>query len=221
MPECIIFDVDGTLLDTNDGHARSWEEVLERHGYSISFDEIRKQMGKGGDQLLPVFLPKDVVERDEEKLGKERSRLFSEKYWPSAKPFPMVPELFAKLKAAGHRLALASSGNKDEVEKYKHRAGIAEYLETQTSSDDAEKSKPHPDIFQAALKGLGNPDPSTVIVVGDTPYDAEAAGKAGLRTVGVLCGGFSAGELMQAGCVAVYADPADLLANYATSPLAK
>jgi len=103
----------------------------------------------------------------------------------------------------------------------KKLARIEDLIEVETSADDAEKSKPHPDIFAAALKELGNPPVEEILVVGDTPYDAEAAGKMNLRTIGFLCGGWSEEELRHAGCVAIYRDPADLLARYEESPLTK
>ena len=117
-------------------------------------------------------------------------------------------------------MVLASSAKEDGLETYKKVAQIEDLTDAQTSSDDAEKSKPHPDIFQAALKRIGNPDLAEVIVIGDTPYDAEAAAKAGLRTIGMLCGGFPEQKLKAAGCVAIYKDPADLLAQLDRSPLA-
>jgi phosphoglycolate phosphatase-like HAD superfamily hydrolase len=125
-----------------------------------------------------------------------------------------VRELFEKNKAGGGRIALASSANEDEVEAYKKIADITDLIEKSTSADDAEKSKPEPDIFRAALKLLGNPAPETVLVVGDTPYDAEAAAKAKLKIVGVLCGNFAEKDLREKGCVEIYRDPVDLLANY-------
>jgi phosphoglycolate phosphatase-like HAD superfamily hydrolase len=127
--------------------------------------------------------------------------------------------LFERIKADGKRIALASSAKGDELEKYKKIANIADLVDAETSSDDAEQSKPHPDIFEAALERLGQISPERVVVIGDTPYDAEAAGKAGLRTIGVLCGGFPEADLRAAGCIAIYRDPADLLARYDTSPL--
>src|SRR5262249_16644609 len=141
-------------------------------------------------------------------------------YLPKVRPFPKVRELFERLLADGKRIALASSAKAEELEKYKEIAGIADLIHAETSSDGAERSKPHPDIFEAALARLKDIPPAEVVVVGDTPYDAQAAGKIGLRTVGVLCGGFPETELREAGCLAIYRDPADLLAHYDTSPLA-
>jgi HAD superfamily hydrolase (TIGR01509 family) len=214
MNRAAIFDVDGTLIDSNDYHARAWQETFARYGITATFEEVRSQIGKGGDKLLPVFVPKEVIEREGQKIKDERSAYFREKYLPLVKPFPKVRELFERLKADGVPAVLASSGKEEEVEEYKKVAGIADLLDAETSADDAAHSKPDPDIFVAALRKLGDPDRSTVVVVGDTPYDAQAAGKAGLRAVGVLCGGWGAGELRRAGCAAVYRDPADLLAHY-------
>jgi len=211
VADAIIFDIDGTLIDSVDLHARAWQETFARYGIEATFDAVRGQIGKGADQLMPVFVPKEMLDRLGEEIQKERGKHFREKYLPLVKPFPKVRELFERLLADGKRLVLASSGSRDEVEGYKKLAGVEDLIESDTSSDDAEKSKPHPDIFLAALEKLGNPDKATVLVIGDTPYDAEAANKAGVRTVGVLCGGFPESELREAGCIAIYRDPADLL----------
>jgi HAD superfamily hydrolase (TIGR01509 family) len=131
-----------------------------------------------------------------------------------------VRELFERLRADGRRTALASSAKEDEVKVYKKIADISDLVEEQTSADDAERSKPHPDIFEAALERLGDVRPEEVCVVGDTPYDAQAAGKIGLRTLGLLCGGFPEEDLRAAGCLEIYKDPADLLARYEESLIA-
>jgi HAD superfamily hydrolase (TIGR01509 family) len=219
MTTAVLFDIDGTLLDSNDLHARAWVEVFRRHGHDVPVEAVRRQIGKGADKLMPVFLPADVVKQEGEKLKKERVALFREKYLQHARVFPKVRELFERLAADGKKLALASSATGPELKEYKERLGIADLLDAHTSADDAEKSKPDPDIFLAALQRLGDPDPDQTVVVGDTPYDAEAGRKAGLRVVGVTCGGWSAEDLRAAGCVAVYRDPADLLAHYDQSPL--
>jgi beta-phosphoglucomutase-like phosphatase (HAD superfamily) len=117
-------------------------------------------------------------------------------------------------------VALASSAKADEIETYKRIARIEDLVADETTSDDVERSKPHPDVFLAALEQLGQVRPTDAIAVGDTPYDAEAAGKAGLATIGLLCGGFPETDLRAAGCVAIYQDPADLLARFDASPLA-
>ena len=220
MAEAVIFDIDGTLLDSVDFHARAWQEILARHGIEATFDEVRAQIGKGGDQLLPVFVPKPMLERLGDQIERERSQYFKQKYLPKVRPFPKVPELFQRIRQDGKKIVLASSGKREEVDVYKRIAEIEDLVDADTSSDEAERSKPHPDIFVAALKKLGNPDPANVVAVGDTPYDAEAAGKVGIKTIGVLCGGFPEKSLCEAGCIALYHDPADLLAQYEKSPLA-
>jgi HAD superfamily hydrolase (TIGR01509 family) len=220
MARAIIFDVDGTLVDTVDLHAASWAETLRRYGRAVTHDEVRRQIGKGGDQLMPVFLPKEVVERQGEEIEAARKDLFMREYIGQARAFPGVADLFRRIRAAGQRIVLASSAKGDELERYKEIAGIADLVDAATSADDAERSKPHPDIFQAALGRLAPIGAAEAVVVGDTPWDAEAAGKAGLRCVGVLCGGFPAEDLRAAGCIALYRDPAELLAEYERSPLA-
>jgi HAD superfamily hydrolase (TIGR01549 family) len=143
-----------------------------------------------------------------------------ENYLPGVKAFPKVRELFERILGEGKRAVLASSAHEDELSACKERARIADLVENETSQKDARKSKPHPDIFQAALDKLDGVAPSEAIVVGDTPWDAIAARRADLRTIGVLCGGVPAEKLRESGCVAVYQGPADLLARYRDSLLA-
>ncbi len=219
MVRAVIFDIDGTLIDSVDLHAASWQEALRHFGHDLSYDRVRAQIGKGGDLLLPALLPEDEVRRWGEEIEAFRKDLFKRVYLPRVRPFPMVRELFERIEEADLRIALASSAKGDELQNYKELAGIADLLDAETSSDDAERSKPHPDIFEAALGRLGGMDPSEVVAIGDTPYDAESAGKAGLRTIGMLCGGWSEAALRGAGCIAIYRDPADLLRHYDGSPM--
>jgi len=221
LPKAVIFDVDGTLVDSVDLHAKAWQDAFRDYGHEIPFNDIRSQIGKGGDQLMPVFLSQNYIAARGDGLETHRGALLKERYLPRLKPFPGVRALFERVLARGLRIALASSAKEDELETYKRVADIGPLIDEQTSSDDAEKSKPHPDIFLAALNRLGDVSPEDVVVVGDTPYDAEAAGKAGLRTIGLLCGGFPEEGLRKAGCIAIYKDPADLLAQYDRSPLAR
>lgn len=214
MIKAFIFDVDGTLIDSNDFHAEAWQKALAKKGFDIAFDKIRSQIGKGADTLLPEFLTEEEVEKYEDELADLRGEIFKNEYLNRVKPFPKVRELFKQIKADGIKITLASSANEDEVEAYKKIANIEDLVEKSTSADDAEESKPEPDIFQAALKLLGNPKLETVLVVGDTPFDAEAATKAKLKIVGVLCGGFAEKDLREKGCAAIYQNPADLLENY-------
>jgi HAD superfamily hydrolase (TIGR01509 family) len=216
----VIFDVDGTLVDTNDLHTASWVEAFRRFGHEIPPETVRRQMGKGGDQLMPAVLPRDAFERQGKEIAEYRGVLFMREYLPRAKAFPEVPALLRRVRAAGQRVVLASSSSAAEVERYKEIAGIADLIDDATTKDDAEHSKPSPDIFRAALDRIAPIPPGEAVAVGDSPFDAEAAAKLGLRTVGLLCGGFPEDELWAAGFVALYRDPVDLLARYDVSPLA-
>jgi HAD superfamily hydrolase (TIGR01549 family) len=221
MAKAVIFDVDGTLVDSVDLHAHAWQDAFRDFGHEISFQEIRHQIGKGSDQLMPVFLSQGELNQRGEVLEKHRAQILKERYLPQVTAFPQVRELFQRLLADGKRVALASSAKEDELEKYKEAARIDDLIQAETSSDDAEKSKPHPDILEAAMQRLGDMRPEDAIIVGDTPYDAEAASKLGLRMIGLLCGGWSEEDLRRAGCIAVYQDPGDLLARYDEAPLAQ
>lgn len=220
MTEAVIFDIDGTLLDSVDLHAQAWQEAFRHFGHEIPLGQIRAQIGKGGDQLIPVFLKGDELREKQQALQNFRSELFKNKYLDRVKPFPQVRELFLRIKDDGKKVALASSAKEDELKTFERIANIEDLVEVKTSSGDAEKSKPNPDIFEAALDRLG-PDVKreNAIVVGDSPYDAQAAGRAGVRTIGVLCGGFPQSLLREAGCIAIYSGPDDLLRRYSESPL--
>ena len=219
-PHAVIFDIDGTLLDSVNLHAWAWQDAFSHFGYEVPFETIRPQIGKGGDQIMPVFINPDELKRIRKDLEEYRKDLFKRNYLPHVKPFPKARELFLTILKHDQRIALASSGKREEVSAYKRIAGIDDLVQEETSSDDAQKSKPHPDIFQAALAKLSPLTHEQIMVVGDTPYDAEAAGKAGMRTIGLLCGGTSEQVLRKSGCIAVYQDPADLLTRYENSPLA-
>jgi HAD superfamily hydrolase (TIGR01509 family) len=221
VAKAIIFDIDGTLLDSVDLHAQAWQDTFRHFGHEIPFNEIRGQIGKGGDQLLPVFLSEAELKERGKDIEKYRGELFKRKYLSQVKPFPCVRDLFLKAKGHGQQIALASSAIPDELKKFEEIAHIDDLVEVETSSGDAKRSKPHPDIFEAALDKLGEGiSREEVIVVGDSPHDAEAAKSAGLRTVGVRCGGFPEDALRKAGCIAIYDGPEDLLRHYEQTPLA-
>lgn len=220
MFEAVIFDVDGTLIDSVDHHARSWQETLRHFGFDLPFERIRQQIGKGADQLMPALLPQEVVDRQGPEIEAHRLELFKREYLPQVRPFPAVRELFERLLADDKRIALATSAKADELTAYEKMLDIANLFDAETSADDANRSKPHPDIFEVALGRIGPVERERVVVVGDTPYDAQAASRAGLRTVGLLSGGFPEEQLRESGCFAIYRDPADLLARYEDSPLA-
>jgi HAD superfamily hydrolase (TIGR01549 family) len=221
MLKVVIFDVDGTLIDSNDLHARAWQKAIARFGKEVTFEEVRYQIGKGGDQLMPVFFSREELERFGDELEQYRGDLFREEYLPQARPFPKVRELFERIREDGLRIALATSSKEDELAIHTKNARIDDLVDATTSADDAEKSKPHPDIFEAALAGLGDVGPEEALVVGDSPYDGQAAAQASLRIIGLLSGGFPEEELRAAGAVAVYRDIADLLERYEESPIAR
>lgn len=214
MAQAVIFDVDGTLIDSNDLHARAWVEAFAAFGHAIAFAEVRRQIGKGGDQLMPVFLSKQELKDHGDALEARRGEIFKQRYLPKVVAFHGVRSLFERLRGDGVAVALASSAAGDELARYKKIAQIEDLVPVETSSDDAEKSKPHPDIVEAALARLRPAARHRALFVGDTPYDAEAAARAGLLSIGLTCGGWSAADLRHAGCLSVYAHPADLLAHY-------
>jgi HAD superfamily hydrolase (TIGR01509 family) len=220
MIKAVIFDVDGTLIDTVDLHAEAWVEALRHFGHEIAFPDLRSQIGKGGDQILHGLLPPEVIEERGDAIKDFRSDLFKREYLHRVRAFPAVRALFERVRAAGQKSVLASSGTAEEVEQYKEIARIADLIDSATSSDDAERSKPFPDIFEAALAKLAPLTPDEAVVIGDTPYDAEAARKAQMKSIGVLSGGFSEQALKDAGCIAIYRDVEDLLHRYDSSPLA-
>ena len=214
-----LFDVDGTLVDSVDLHARAWQEALQHFGHRVELEAIRAQIGKGGDQLLPVFVSEDELARRGEAIEQVRGDLYKRKYMKQVRAFPDVRELFQKLMRRGVRIALASSAKADELATYKEIARIDDLVQAETSADDAERSKPHPDIFAAALKRVGGRLEET-FVVGDSPWDAVAARRLGVRCIGMLCGGFAEADLLAAGCIAIYRGPGDLLSRLDESPLA-
>ncbi len=210
MPQAAIFDVDGTLVDTNELHVAAWHEVFVRYGKEVDKAALRAQMGKGGDQLMPVFWPRDHLEKYGEEMQALRVEIFMRDYLPRSRPFPGVRTLFSRMKRDGLRIALASSARKPELEHHLEQLGIRDLVDAATSADDAEHSKPSPEIFQAALARLPGVDASQAMVVGDSPYDAQASARAGMRCIGVLTGGFTERELREAGAFAVYKEVAQI-----------
>ena len=220
MPKAAIFDLDGTLLDSVDLHALAWHEAMQKFGHDVSFEQARSQIGKGGDKLIPEFLSEEAQRDHGEELEERRSQRFKAAYLPLVRPFSAVPDLLRRVREAGLRVANGSSAKKDELDKYLDIARIADLVDVKTSSQDAEESKPAPDIFEIILKKLGIKGDAAV-AIGDSPYDAQAAGKAQIATIGVLCGGFTEDSLRQAGCAEVCPGPAALFARFKDSLLAR
>ena len=177
--KAVIFDVDGTLVDSNEFHVRAWVEAFRQYGKTVDPAEVRPQIGKGGDEVMPEFLTADELRQIGDDLDADRAELFAEKYLPRVKPFPCVKELFRRIKADGLLIALASSSKQQEVDHHTKSLHIEDLIHAATSSDDTKRSKPNPDIFLAALEKLGDIPPGEAIAVGDSPWDVLAATKAG------------------------------------------
>jgi HAD superfamily hydrolase (TIGR01509 family) len=212
--KAVVFDIDGTLLDSVDLHARSWVESLAHFGITAPFHEVRRRIGEGADRLMPAFLPEGTSEVRKKEIERFRADLFKRDYLPEVRPFPCVRQLFERLRYEGLLLLLGSSCSAAEIDEYKRIADIQDLVDFETTSDDARSSKPAPDIFRNAVERIAPIRPSECVVIGDTRYDGEAACAAGIPFIGVLCGGNSEGELRKAGAIGVYKDPADLLAKW-------
>lgn len=219
MPlEVALLDVDGTLLDSNDAHARSWVDALAERGIDVEFEDVRRRIGKGGDKLLPEITGIPLEDPRGEAISKRRGAIFKEKYLQTLKPFPQVRELLEAMRARGLRLVVATSAKKDESQALIEKAGVADLIDKKTTSDDAEESKPDPDIVVAALK-RAKTDAQHAIMLGDTPYDVSAAKKAGVACVALRSGGWKDPDLEDA--IAIYDDAADLLRQFDGSPFAR
>lgn len=215
--KAVLCDIDGTLIDSNQQHAESWLRTFEHFGVPATFEKVLAQIGKGSDHLLPVFVP-NKVEREalEPKLKDFRKKLFHRDYINTIQPFPKSRELLQRMIAEGLRIAVASSTDKEDLPKLKQIARIEDLVEKETTAGDAAHSKPDPDIFQSAVGKLGLRR-EEVIALGDTPWDIEAASRAGVSTIAVTSGGWSRSDLSAA--VAVYDDVAHLLREFDHSPL--
>ncbi len=218
MVEALLCDIDGTLVQSNWLHAEAWQVAFGAMGIHLELEDVRRQIGKGGDELIPVYVPWWKQKHVEEPLKALRKLVFQQNFLSQVKALPMAREFLLKLKEAGIRPALSSSADKEDLAIYKGIVGMEDLIEEETSASDTSKAKPHPDIFEATLKRLGLPA-EKCMALGDTPYDAEAAGKAGIRTIGVETGGWSHEDLYAAGCVAVYESVADLLEHFDDSLL--
>ncbi|HEX8654083.1 MAG TPA: HAD family hydrolase [Allosphingosinicella sp.] len=212
MIEAVLFDVDGTLVDSNDLHAAAWQEAFRHFGIVLPYERIRRQIGKGGDNLIPSLLPADVAERLQEEIEAFRSELFRSDYLPKARPFPGAADLLKRLRDLDAKLVLATSSRQEELDFHIDKLRCRELLTGTTTRDDVEHSKPCPDIFEAALEKARPLNGGLAVVVGDTPWDMKAAAKLGVPAVAVRCGGFPDGEL--SGAAAIYDGPPELIEAY-------
>jgi HAD superfamily hydrolase (TIGR01509 family) len=215
--KAILFDIDGTLVDSNDAHILAWQEAFSGKGMNFDRGIIKEQMGKGADMLLPTLVP-ELDEQAHSDLTTAQGDSFS-RYRGDVRPFPDARSLISHAHGLGQKIVLASSASKDDLDHYLDLIDIRDLVMVATTSDDVEKTKPAPDIFSTALGKLPGLSPADVLVVGDTPYDIEAAKKCGIGSVAVRSGGFSDKALYDAGAIAIYDDVADLLSDYSRSPL--
>jgi len=215
--KAVLLDVDGTLVDSNDAHAQAWSEVLQHNGYPGTFERVRELIGKGGDKLIPEITGLADGSHEAKRLTSERSALFARVYLPQIQPFPRVEALLQRLRAAGLDLIVATSAGAEELRPLLEICNALPYLQHQTSSDDADRSKPDPDIIQAALRKAGC-SAGEAVMIGDTPYDVQAAAKANVPTIALRSGGHPDHAL--SGALAIYDDVAHLLENFDTSVFA-
>lgn len=220
MADVLLTDIDGTLVDSNVLHAEAWRRAFEHFGIQLGMDEAWRQIGKGADQLIPTFVPASDRERLEKPLKNLRSEIFHRDYMPRIVPFAKAHDLLARVRQSGIRIVLATSSEEEDLAKYGELLGMEELVDEASSSADAKSSKPAPDIFAAALKKSGM-RAEQAIALGDTPWDAQAAGKLNIPVIGVTCGGWKRDDLRDAGCVEVWQDPADLLLHFERSILGK
>ncbi|WP_067479797.1 HAD family hydrolase [Actinomadura hibisca] len=217
MTDAVIFDVDGTLVDTDYLHAVAWWEAFRQHGHDVAMAEIHRAIGMGSDKLLDRLLPPDRDRDDDDPVRAAHLALYGQ-YWTRLRAFDGAADLLRRCAAQGSRVVLASSAGDTELRALRAALDADDAITAVTSSSDAEQSKPAPDIVNIALERAGVP-PERAVFVGDAVWDVEACKKAGVRCVGVLSGGISRQELEEAGAVAVYQSTADILAHFDASPL--
>jgi HAD superfamily hydrolase (TIGR01509 family) len=213
----VLLDVDGTLVDSNDAHAHCWVDVLAQNDIDVPYSRVRSLIGMGGDLLIQAVGGPDPGTRENEKIAKHRGELFLEHWIQHVKPLPKARELVLRLRAEGYRYAIASAASQKELTPILELADLADLCPIQTSSSDVEESKPNPDIVLAALDKV-HAERHRTVMIGDTPYDVMACRGASVDIIGVTTGGWSVEAL--AGSTAVYTGPADVLARWASSPLA-
>lgn len=218
MITTILLDIDGTLIDSNDEHAWAWVDVCEEFGFPCEFEQVRSMIGMGGDKVLPELTGLEEGTPEGERIVERRGEIFRTNYAPTLQPFEGVRELLERMQADGYKLVVATSAGEDDLDILLEQAGVADLIDRATTSDDAEESKPAPDIVEAALK-KAKAKPEEAVMIGDTPYDVSAATKAGVRIVALRCGGWEDEELK--GALEIHDDAAELLSRYSESVLGK
>lgn len=213
----VLLDIDGTLVASNESHARAWVDALAEFGFAIPVSQMRPLIGMGGDKILPRVRSNLKEEHEPGKsIVARRLSIFLERYAPYLKPTPGAAALLDRFRECGLRRVAATSANETEFKAIVEAAGIERHLDLWTTADDADRSKPDPDIVKSAL-AKAKIDKSEALFIGDTPYDIEAAHRTGLPIVAFQCGGWSEPNL--AAAEAVYETPADLLRKYEDSIL--
>lgn len=215
MTEAVLFDVDGTLIDSNDAHARAWVAALAEAGYDVPFERIRPLIGQGGDRILPEVAGLSDEQEPGKTIAARRGEIFKERELGGIGPQPGAKALLEAVRARGARVVVATSAKRDELDGLLARADLNALVDVATTSDDAGSSKPAPDIVHSALEKAGLA-PQAAVFVGDTKWDVEAAHKAGVACIALRCGGMDPASL--AGAEAVYSDPAELLGALARPP---
>jgi HAD superfamily hydrolase (TIGR01509 family) len=214
----VIFDIDGTLVDSNDAHAESWVDTFAEAGYDVPFGVVRPLIGMGADKLLPKTLGISNESDLGKKLTKRRSEIFQKDYLPQLRPLAGSRELVLRVRFEGLKPVVATSAKDQELKGLLKAAQIDDLMEEKATASDAERSKPDPDIVRAAI-GESDIPADRLVMIGDTPYDVEAAGRANVRTIAFRSGGWTDADLK--GAVEIYDGPADLVAHYDSSLLGR
>jgi HAD superfamily hydrolase (TIGR01509 family) len=213
-----ILDIDGTLVDTNYHHAIAWFRAFTAHDMVLPIWRIHRHIGMGGDQLVTAL----CGDRVESRLGDEIRAAETDRYAElvgEVRTMEGSRELIEALKDRGHTVVLASSAKEDEVDVYLDLLGARDLADAWTTSADVESTKPAPDLVHAALERVGASGPSEATMVGDSPWDVEAARRAGVGTLAVMTGGFSEQELREAGAVEVFESVGELCERLGETPL--
>jgi HAD superfamily hydrolase (TIGR01549 family) len=216
-PPIAVLDVDGTLVDTNYHHAIAWYRAFREHGLTVPVWLVHRHIGMGGDQLVTALAGQRVEERQGDNIRATETARYADLIG-EVQPFADARRLMELLAERGHRLVLASSAKRDEVDQYLDLLDARDLLEAWTTSADVRRTKPDPDLVVTAVEKVGGGD---AVLVGDSTWDCEAAKRAGVPTVAVLTGGFSAQELCQAGAVAVFESLTELCQRLGETPLAQ